>query len=44
LFTATIVFEVCMLARCWMAPEIPSAMNSCGDTALPVCPTWNCGG
>lgn len=26
LFTATIVFEVCMPARCWMAPEMPSAM------------------
>ena len=25
LFTATIVFEVCMPARCWIAPEMPSA-------------------
>jgi hypothetical protein len=26
LFTATIVFEVCIPARCWMAPEMPRAM------------------
>ena len=26
LLTATIVFEVCMPARCWMAPEMPTAM------------------
>ena len=25
LFTATIVFEVCMPARCWIAPEMPLA-------------------
>ena len=25
LLTATIVLEVCMPARCWMAPEMPSA-------------------
>ena len=25
LLTATIVFEVCMPARCWMAPEMPTA-------------------
>ena len=25
LFTATIVFEVCMPARCWIAPEMPRA-------------------
>ena len=24
-----------------MAPEMPSAMYSCGDTVLPVWPTWN---
>src|ERR1044072_3241228 len=34
------VFEVCIPARCWIAPEIPAAMYSCGDTVLPVCPTW----
>src|SRR5690349_11215308 len=29
-----------MPARCWIAPEIPEAMYSCGDTLLPVWPTW----
>ena len=33
-----------MPARCWIAPEIPTATYSCGETVLPVCPTWNsCG-
>ena len=33
-----------MPARCWMAPEIPFATYSCGETTLPVWPTWNaCG-
>ena len=41
LLTAMIVFDVCMPARCWIAPEMPSAMYSCGDTVLPVWPTWN---
>src|SRR5699024_3865904 len=40
LLTATIVFEVCMPARCWIAPEMPLATYSCGDTVLPVWPTW----
>jgi electron transfer flavoprotein alpha subunit len=44
LLTAMIVFDVCMPARCWIAPEMPSAMYSCGDTVLPVWPTWNCAG
>jgi len=26
LLTATIVLDVCMPARCWIAPEMPSAM------------------
>ncbi|KAH3667176.1 hypothetical protein OGAPHI_002825 [Ogataea philodendri] len=26
-------------ARCWMAPEIPTAMYKSGATTLPVCPT-----
>src|ERR1700730_8380617 len=44
LLTATMVLEVCIPARCWIAPEIPTAMYSCGETVLPVCPTWNaCG-
>ena len=43
-FTATIVFEVCMPARCWIAPEMPFATYSCGETVLPVWPTWKlCG-
>ena len=40
LFTATIVFDVCMPARCWIAPEMPQATYSWGDTVLPVWPTW----
>ena len=40
LFTTTIDFEVCIPARCWMAPEMPAATYSCGETVLPVCPTW----
>ncbi|MNR05204.1 hypothetical protein D3C85_1212180 [compost metagenome] len=28
-----------MPARCWIAPEMPTAMYSCGATILPVCPT-----
>src|SRR5579863_944248 len=44
LLIAMIVLEVCMPARCWMAPEMPTAMYSWGETVLPVCPTWNaCG-
>src|ERR1044072_9243433 len=34
------VLEVCMPARCWIAPEMPLAMYSCGETDLPVWPTW----
>ena len=29
-----------MPARCWMAPEMPAATYSCGETVLPVWPTW----
>jgi hypothetical protein len=36
LLMATMVLEVCIPARCWMAPEIPVAMYSCGETLLPV--------
>ena len=35
--------RVCMPARCWMAPEIPTAMYRFGDTVTPVWPTWWCG-
>ena len=42
--TATIVLGVCIPARCWIAPEMPVAMYSCGETVLPVWPTWDaCG-
>src|SRR5215470_16011990 len=44
LLMAMMVLEVCMPARCWIAPEIPAARYSCGETVLPVWPTWNwCG-
>ena len=39
LLIATITFEPCMPTLCWIAPEIPSATYSFGDTVLPVCPT-----
>src|SRR5262249_16224224 len=39
LLMATMVLDVCMPARCWIAPEIPTAMYNCGDTVTPVWPT-----
>src|SRR5262245_49113655 len=39
LLMATIVPEPCMPTLCWIAPEIPHAMYSFGETVLPVCPT-----
>jgi hypothetical protein len=39
LLIATITFESFMPARCWIAPEIPTAMYSSGATILPVWPT-----
>ena len=33
---ATITLESYILAKCWIAPEIPTAMYSCGATILPV--------
>src|SRR5690606_37252051 len=39
LLIATIVLDVCMPARCWIAPEMPAATYSCGETCLPVWPT-----
>ena len=36
---ATMHLESFMPARCWIAPEIPSAMYSSGATTFPVCPT-----
>ena len=32
-------FAVLHPAKCWMAPEIPTAMYRSGATILPVCPT-----
>ncbi len=32
--------EVSHQPRCWMAPEMPTAMYSSGATILPVWPTW----
>ena len=39
LLMATMTFEPFMPARCWMAPEMATAMYSCGATTLPVWPT-----
>src|SRR4051794_23897978 len=39
LLIATITLDPCMPTLCWIAPEIPSATYSFGDTVLPVCPT-----
>src|SRR2546430_1273592 len=37
-------FDVRMPARCWIAPEIPTATYSVGETVFPVWPTWSpCG-
>src|SRR2546422_6704543 len=33
-------FEDDIPARCWMAPLMPQAMYSVGETVLPVWPTW----
>src|SRR5690625_3059320 len=41
---ATMVLEVCIPERCWIAPEIPNATYSRGETVTPVCPTWVSGG
>src|SRR4051812_31735969 len=38
LLIATITFELCMPTLCWIAPEMPSATYSFGETTLPVCP------
>src|SRR5205809_4072353 len=36
--------EVRIPARCWIAPEMPTATYRVGLTVLPVCPTWSaCG-
>src|SRR5579885_2377353 len=40
LLIATIVPELCIPTLCWIAPEMPSATYSFGETVLPVCPIW----
>src|SRR6185437_5761681 len=40
LLMATIVPDPCIPTLCWIAPEMPHAMYSLGETVLPVCPTW----
>ena len=39
LLIATITFELCIPTLCWIAPEMPQAMYSFGDTVFPVWPT-----
>src|SRR4029079_8513861 len=39
LLIATIVPDPCIPTLCWIAPEMPHAMYSLGETVLPVCPT-----
>ena len=39
LLIETITLEPCMPTLCWIAPEMPSATYSFGETVLPVCPT-----
>ena len=41
MFIATITFESFIPAKCWTAPEIPTAIYNSGATTLPVCPTCN---
>lgn len=41
LLTATMSLESFMPARCWIAPEMPTAIYSSGATTLPVWPTCN---
>src|SRR6266513_3465927 len=40
LLIATIVPELCMPTLCWIAPEMPRATYSFGETVLPVWPIW----
>src|SRR4051812_30753288 len=40
LLIATITFDPCIPTLCWIAPEMPSATYSFGETVFPVCPTW----
>src|SRR5215203_1475982 len=40
LLIATITPAPCMPTLCWIAPEIPQATYSFGDTVFPVWPTW----
>src|SRR3984885_15656664 len=40
LLIATMFSEDCIPTLCWMAPEIPAARYSFGETVLPVWPIW----
>src|SRR2546427_104896 len=44
LLIATMTLEVRIPARCWIAPEMPTATYRVGLTVLPVCPTWSAWG
>src|SRR2546426_10363497 len=44
LLMATMTLEVRIPARCWIAPEMPTATYRVGLTVLPVCPTWSAWG
>src|SRR4029077_515428 len=39
LLIATITPALAIPTLCWIAPEMPQATYSLGDTVLPVCPT-----
>ena len=41
---ATMTLDVRIPARCWIAPEMPTATYNVGLTVLPVCPTWSAWG
>ena len=40
LLIATIILLSFIPARCWIAPEIPTAIYKSGTTTFPVWPTW----
>src|ERR1051326_7953325 len=40
LLIATMCFDDDIPARCWIAPEMPAAIERSGLTTRPVCPTW----
>ena len=40
LLIATMFSELCIPTLCWIAPEMPAARYSFGETVLPVWPIW----